>query len=161
MENQTGSASGSDGVGVQKGALGGGGITAGAVDIGTGSGPGAFLAPGQGASTAKTLTIQKTLTFKADGSYTWKVNTKKATADEVVASGVTIESGAQFDFNSIGNQKLTTGEVFTAINNTATAPISGIFSNLADGTVIDVGVNRFQVSYSGGDGNDLILKVVP
>ena len=91
----------------------------------------------------------------------WKVNTKKATADQVVANGVTIESGAQFDFNSIGSQKLTTGEVFTAINNTATTPISGTFSNLADGTVIDVGVNRFQVSYSGGDGNDLTLKVVP
>ena len=74
---------------------------------------------------------------------------------------MTIEAGAQFDLTTIGNQKLTPGKVFTAISNTAATPISGTFANLADGSTVTIGVNKLQVSYSGGDGNDLTLTVVP
>ena len=48
LENEAGSASGSGGVAVQEGTLGGGGITAGSVDIGSGDGLGVFLAPSRG-----------------------------------------------------------------------------------------------------------------
>jgi autotransporter-associated beta strand protein len=161
LQNTTGSASGSDGVTVEEGTLGGSGITAGAVQIGTGSGSGAFLAPGQAASNAETLNIQQSVTFKADGTYTWKFNTNKATADQVATRGVTIQAGAQFNFNAVGNKTLTTGTVFTAISNASAIPISGTFSNLADGSTVTVGVNKLQVNYSGGDGNDLTLTVVP
>jgi len=89
------------------------------------------------------------------------VNTKKAKADKVIASGVTIEAGAQFDFNAVGNKKLTIGKVFTAISDTAATPISGTFANLVDGSTVTVGVNKLQVTYTGGDGNDLTLTVVP
>ena len=34
-----------------------------------------------------TLTIQQGLTFNADGTYTYKLNTKKAKADQVIAQG--------------------------------------------------------------------------
>jgi hypothetical protein len=51
--------------------------------------------------------------------------------------------------------------VFTAISNTSTTPIAGTFGNLADGSTVTIGVNTFQASYSGGDGNDLTLTVVP
>ncbi len=47
------------------------------------------------------------------------------------------------------------------ISNTAATPISGTFANLADGSTLTAGHNKFQVSYSGGDGNDLTLTVVP
>jgi autotransporter-associated beta strand protein len=161
MENQTGSASGSDGVAVEEGTLGGGGITAGAVDIGTGGGPGAFLAPGQRAGAGETLTIEGALTFKADGTYTWRVNTKKATADQVIVNGVTIDNGSQFLFAAVGNSKLAAGTEFTAISDISADPISGTFSNLPDGGTITVGNNTFQVSYEGGDGNDLTLTVLP
>jgi hypothetical protein len=56
---------------------------------------------------------------------------------------------------------MTTGKVLTAISNTATSSINGTFANLADGSTVIVGVNKLQVSYSGGDGNDLTLTVVP
>jgi hypothetical protein len=46
------------------------------------------------------------------------------------------------------------------VNNTAGTPISGSFANLADGASVTVGPNNFQVSYEGGDGNDLTLTVV-
>jgi len=158
--NPSGSATGSSLVRVDTGSLGGEGIIAGPVTLGTGGGTGAFLVPGVGASTPTTLTMQSSLTFKADGTYTYKLNTKRANADQVIANGVTIEIGAQFDLTATGNQKLTVGTVFTAISNTAATPISGTFGNLPDHSAITAGRNTLEVSYEGGDGNDLTLTVV-
>lgn len=160
IENQTGSGSGPGSVTVQAGTLAGKGIIAGPTTIGTGGGPGAFLAPGAASKQPRTLTLQKAITFKGDATYTYKLNTKKAKADQVVANSVTIETGAQFDLNTVGSRKLTTGKVFTAINNTATTPISGTFANLPDDATVTVGRNAFQTDYQGGDGNDLTLTVV-
>jgi hypothetical protein len=53
------------------------------------------------------------------------------------------------------------GTEFTVISNTGSAPIAGTFSDLADGAIIAIGGNNLQASYSGGDGNDLTLTVVP
>ena len=50
--------------------------------------------------------------------------------------------------------------VLTIINNTATTPIAGTFTNLPEGAQV-FGRRAFQVSYKGGDGNDLTLTVVP
>ena len=47
------------------------------------------------------------------------------------------------------------------IANTSATPISGAFSNLPDGGILNVGGNNLQASYEGGDGNDLTLTVVP
>ena len=77
------------------------------------------------------------------------------------ANDVTIESGAQFTLESIANKKLTNGTVFTVIDNISFHPITGSFANLVDGSILTAGQNNFLVSYSGGDGNDLTLTVVP
>ena len=79
----------------------------------------------------------------------------------MIANGVTIDSGAQFNFVAFANKTLRVGKVFVVISNTAATPISGTFANLPDGSTFTAGANRFQVSYSGGDGNDLTLMVVP
>ena len=60
-----------------------------------------------------------------------------------------------------GTTTLTPGMVFTVINNTSANPIVGTFSNLPDGGIVTINGNNFQASYSGGDGNDLTLTVVP
>ena len=161
VKNTRGSGTGGGPVQVIGGTLGGRGTIAGAVTVGTDSGEDAFLAPGKSANHPTTLTIQDTLTFKADGTYTYKLNTKKAQADQVSANGVTIDSGALFTINAVGNNPLTPGTIFTAIDNTAASSIAGTFSNLADGSIFTVGNNTFQASYEGGDGNDLTLTVVP
>jgi len=160
VTNSTGSATGVGKVSVEGGILAGRGIIAGATTIGTGNGGGGSLQPGKGASNPTTLTFQNSLTFKSDGNYAWKLNANKAKADQVIANGAIIEAGALFNFNTVANQKLTAGNVFTVINNTAATAISGTFANLADGSVVTVGVNNLQVSYSGGDGNDLTLTVL-
>ena len=52
------------------------------------------------------------------------------------------------------------GTIFTAISNTSSTAISGTFSNLPDGAIVNVNGNNLQASYTG-DGNDLTLTVVP
>jgi autotransporter-associated beta strand protein len=159
--NMSGSATGNGSVNVNAGTLGGSGIIQGAVTIGTGNGAGAYLAPSAGSNQPARLTLKKTLTFKADGIYTYQLNTNNNRADLVSARGVTIESGAQFNLQPIGNRTLAIGRVFTLINNTSANPIIGTFSNLPDGSTITFGPNNYQVSYEGGTGNDLTLTVVP
>ncbi len=161
VNNGTGSGTGTGAVQVDNGTLGGKGIIAGAVTVGTGSGTGAFLAPGAGARKTNTLTIQSALTIKADGTYSYRVKTKRAEADQVIANGVTIESGAQFSFKQLANKQLTAGTVFSALDNTSANPIAGTFANLPDDSTFTDGNNTYQVDYQGGDGNDLTLTVVP
>jgi autotransporter-associated beta strand protein len=161
VSNTKGSGAGTGSVQVNSGILAGNGIISGAVTIGTGSGTKAKLQPGFESSTANTLTLQDSLTFRSEGDYSYKLYTNKAKADEVIANGVTIEKGAHFDFEVMGSTKLGSGTGFTAISNTAATPIGGNFENLRDGSLITSGPNSFQVSYTGGDGNDLTLTVVP
>ncbi len=161
VTNITGSATGTGAVAIDAGTLAGSGVIAGAVTIGTGSGSGATLAPANGKSDPATLTLQSSLTVATDGTYFAALNVSQSKADQVVGQGVTLASGAQFALQSIGNKKLPSGTVFTVISNTAGSEISGTFANLADGSTLTAGRNRLLVSYTGGDGNDLTLTVVP
>ncbi len=158
--NRSGSATGPGPVQVNAGLLAGRGTIGGSVTIGSGSGVGAFLAPGRGAGKLTSLTIHGSLIFKADATYSERLNLKKTKSDQVNANGVTIESGAQFDLQTVGRGQLRIGKVATALNNTAATPINGTFTNLPEGATLEAGGNTLQVSYHGGDGNDLTLIVV-
>ncbi len=160
VTNRSSSSAGSGAVQVNAGKLGGTGRIAGAVTIGDGHVPGAYLTPGVAASRPATLTIRNTVTFQADGTlhFGYKSN---GTGDRVVARGVTIQSGAELFFGPIDTGTITGGTVFMVINNTAATQINGTFSNLPDGGTTTVGSNTFQANYEGGDGNDLTLTVVP
>ena len=163
IENKTGSGTGSGVVTVNGGTLGGSGIISGAVTIGTGSGGGAFLAPAHGGKKQLTLTIQGSVTFNADATYTYTFKAKgnKSKSDKVIAKGVTINSGATINLSGTTQGQLTQGTALTLIKNTAATPISGAFSNLPDGGIVNVNGNNLQADYAGGDGNDLTLTVVP
>jgi autotransporter-associated beta strand protein len=161
VSNRSGSGTGTGIVNVNSGTLSGKGIIAGAVTIGTGSGSGAFLAPSFGSNNKQaTLTIQSPLTFNSDATYTctFRAKKNKAQSDEVIANGVTINSAS---INLVGTVqgRLRRGTVLTLISNTSANPISGAFSNLAEGAIVTVNGNNFQASYTGGDGNDLTLTV--
>ena len=161
VKNTSGSATGTKAVLVNAGALSGSGIIAGAVTLGAGGGTGAVLQPSKGESKPTTLTIQSALTFQSDSTYVWKLNTRKGRADQVIANGVTINSGASFNLRGQAHGTLTQGLVFTVIKNTGATPIAGTFNNLPDGAIVSVNGNNLQASYEGGDGNDLTLTVVP
>jgi autotransporter-associated beta strand protein len=160
VNNRTGSATGSGPVQVNAGGLGGRGTVAGAVIVGEGSGLRAALVPRRRGGKPDTLTIQSQLTFNSDGVYRCKLNTKSGTASKVVANGVIINA-AQFSLLDCCGLLLSPGTVLTVIDNTSANPISGTFSNLADGAVLTVNGNNFQADYEGGDGNDLTLTVIP
>jgi autotransporter-associated beta strand protein len=163
LTNTTGSATGTGAVQVSAGTFGGSGTIAGAVTIGTGSGTGAFLAPAYGGNKQLTLTIEGSLTFNADATYTYTFKAKgsRSRIDKVIANGVTINTGAQIALSGTAQGQLTQGLVLTLIKNTAATPISGTFSNLPDGGIVNVNGNNFQANYEGGAGNDLTLTVVP
>jgi autotransporter-associated beta strand protein len=163
VSNTNGSATGTGAVLVNVGTLGGKGIIAGPVTLGTGGGSGAFLAPAHGTNKQVTLTMQSALIFNSDSTYTYtfKAKSNKSKTDKVVANGVTINSGATFNLSGTAQGTLTQGTVLTAIKNTAATPIAGTFSNLPDGAIVIANGNNLQASYSGGDGNDLTLTVVP
>ena len=61
------------------------------------------------------------------------------------------KGGVRIHLKNSGSASLALGTILTVIENTSTSAISGSFANLADGSTIIVGVNKFQVSYSGAD----------
>ena len=159
--NSTGSATGSGPVQVTRGALGGNGSIAGDVTIGGGRGP-AVLTPAALPGNHPTLTIESSLTFQTGGSYlyTFEASRNNSRADEVIANGVTITGGATLNVLGIILGRLPVGTTFTVINNTAATPIAGTFVNLHDGSIVTIFGNHLQVSYEGGDGNDLTFTAV-
>ncbi|MEO5719251.1 MAG: hypothetical protein ABIR29_11875 [Chthoniobacterales bacterium] len=144
VANLGGSATGVGTVQVSAGTLGGTGIIAGPTIVGTGNGGSAFLAPALGIEQPLTLTLQSTLTFKADSTYTYAFRAKgnKAQTDKVIANGVTIESGASFNFTEQLRGHISQGLVFTVISNTSAAPIVGVFDDLPDGGILTVTGNN-------------------
>ena len=136
IRNSSGSGTGTGPVHVKKGSLGGTGIIAGAVTLGVGEGRGAVLAPGSRVSLG-TLTIQSTITFMADATYDFALNSSRGAADKVIASGVTINN-ATLSYVDNGNAALSPRTTFTVISNTAATPISGSFTNLPDGSTITI-----------------------
>src|SRR5262249_28341800 len=159
--NPTGSATGTGAVRVNSGTLSGTGKINGAVTVGTGTSSGAILLAGNSATSPGTLTVNNTLTFNSLSTYQCVLSRTKAKASKATALGVTITSNVPFTFVDTGTGTLATGTVFTVINNTSANPIFGTFINLSDGSVFTSNGNNFQVSYEGGDGNDLTLTVVP
>ncbi len=160
--NKNGSATGAGAVNVNAGTLGGRGIIAGPTMMGTGSGAGAFLAPAVGSTKQTTLTLQSALTLNADAtySYTFKAKQNKSRTDLVKANGITI-NGAVIDLVGQTQGSLNRGLTLTLLSNTSADQINGTFSNLPNGAIVNVNGNNLQASYTGGDGNDLALTVVP
>ncbi|HEX4665872.1 MAG TPA: autotransporter-associated beta strand repeat-containing protein [Chthoniobacterales bacterium] len=159
IDSSAGSGTGTGFVQVNRGTLGGNGMISGLVTIGGDQVNRAILAPG--VDEIGLLTIENPLTFASRATYQWEVDTVAMTADKVVAAGVTISDGAIFSVTAAGTAALPIGTVLIVIDNTAAPAISGVFSNLPDGSSMSVGNNTFQANYEGGDGNDLTLTIVP
>lgn len=51
------------------------------------------------------------------------------------------------------------GQSYTIIDNDGTDAVQGTFANLAEGATFTVGDYVFQISYKGGDGNDVVVSV--
>ncbi len=158
---RAGSATGNGPVQVNKGTLGGAGKIAGAVTVGNGIDAMAALSPGLIDANPAALSIQGTLTFRSLATYKVTLDSTTATADAIIANGITVGTGTIAFIQDIGADIIAVGTVFTIISNTSASPIVGTFGNLADNSSFTLNGNNFLVSYEGGDGNDLTLTVVP
>jgi autotransporter-associated beta strand protein len=147
VRNASGSATGTGPVQINNGLLGGSGIIAGTVTVGTGTGTGAILTPGNKTSLG-TLTIQSAVTFHADATYNCTLSSSRSVSNKLIANGVTIDGAAVFSARDRDATALLPGTSFTIIDNTSATPISGRFSNLPDGSSLTIGSNTYQASYS-------------
>jgi Putative Ig domain/RTX calcium-binding nonapeptide repeat (4 copies)/PKD domain len=48
-------------------------------------------------------------------------------------------------------------DTFTILDNDGVDAVTGTFSGLAEGGIVTLGGQRFQITYAGGDGNDVVL----
>lgn len=153
VNSQQGSATGTGKVTVIGGVLGGNGVIGGRVGVEDGG----SLSPGSNGIGA--LRLKHDLRFNVNATYACELNSTGGDADTVSARNVRIKSGASVSISDIDTSALPVGTMFTIIDNRGPNPISGTFSNLGEGTAVVVGANSYQVSYGGGDGNDLTLTV--
>ena len=99
-------------------------------------------------SVEKTFTTLSTVHFATAG-------TVPVVSNEFTASGT---PGITLDFAP------TSGQVLKLVQNTGFLPVSGFFTNLPEGSAITAMHGStpylFEISYSGGDGNDITLTAV-
>jgi len=50
-----------------------------------------------------------------------------------------------------------TGNAFTIINKTSGGPVTGTFAGLPEGATFSLGGRNYQITYVGGDGNDVVV----
>ena len=100
VTNRTGSATGTGRVTVNGGVLGGTGTISGAVTIGSATRFGT-ISPGLIGRAGK-LTISRPITFKQFGIYNADLDSTSVKADQIVARGVTIGSGATANIADLG-----------------------------------------------------------
>lgn len=159
VNNSSGSGTGTGAVVVNAGTLGGDALISGAATIGNGlGGSDSFISAG---NSVGTFTTSSALSLLSDATFVFELDSTAGTADQLVANGVSLDGSSLFSFTDLGAGTLALSTEFIIISNTSGGAIAGTFSNLADGSTFTSGANQFQVSYAGGDGNDLTLTVVP
>ncbi|MEM8672175.1 MAG: tandem-95 repeat protein [Planctomycetota bacterium] len=71
-----------------------------------------------------------------------------------------ISLGSTLNVTFLGGFAPAVGETFTIIENSGSNGIGGAFAGLPENGVFTVDSTKFQISYSGGTGNDVVLTVV-
>ena len=80
--------------------------------------------------------------------------------DQAAVTGTVDISGASLAVSTISGFHPNIGEIFTIIANDGADSITGQFAGLAQGATFVAAGSKFQINYSGGDGNDVALVAV-
>src|SRR5207244_1023323 len=78
-------------------------------------------------------------------------------ADRLAVTGTVDLTGATLTPTRVGTP-VTGGQTFVLISNDGTDPVVGTFIGLPEGTPVTVNGQPFRLSYTGGDGNDVVLS---
>ncbi len=112
--------------------------------------------PGTSASTGILSTDE--IAFQSNGSLSVQLNGTTAgaqhdrlnvTGSVALAGNLNVSLGTGYT-PAIGDQ-------FVILTNDSNDPISGTFNGLSEGGLFAVSGNYFQITYTGGDGNDVVL----
>lgn len=95
------------------------------------------------------LDANSTLSVTLNGTTAGTGYDQLTVAGQVALGGATLQTTV--GFNAANNDQ------FTIINNTGSAAVSGTFAGLPQGATVVVSDESFQISYTGGDGNDVVL----
>jgi autotransporter-associated beta strand protein len=133
------------------GTLGGNGTIGGAVTVAAGG----SLAPGLGGNTTAVLTEEGALTLSAGSNFNIDINgTAVGTGyDQLVSQNTVTLTGSNLTVH-VGTT-LSGGETFTILNKTSAGAITGTF--LQGTQVVADNGYIFTVTYTGGNGNDVVL----
>ncbi len=82
----------------------------------------------------------------------------KSAFDKVLSSGASL-AGAVLSLD-LSNVSLNPGDSITLIDNVSGSAISGTFAGMAQGALFTANGNTMQISYLGGDGNDVTVTKV-
>ncbi len=136
---------------VNSGATLGGTGTVGAASVAAGG----TLAPGNSPGILNTGDLE----FSSGATYSVELNgtTVGTQYDQASVTGTVILADATLAV-SLGYGPAVS-DSYTLINNDGNDAISGTFNGLAEGSTITIGAATLQVSYVGGDGNDVVLTV--
>lgn len=128
------------------GELGGGGTVAGFISNGGNMELGPFN-PG-------TLTVTGPVNLLAASTFDWIAADSTDTTGIATTGPVTI--AGSFAIANLGYTPAA-GTVFDVVHNTSLSPVSGTFSGMPEGQIITYQNGNWQLSYVGGDGNDVTL----
>ena len=110
------------------------------------------------------LNINNDLSFTSNGAYLCKIGGTSPGAnghDQLNVTGIVTLGNAVLAPVPWGGFRPAIGDVFEIIRNDGTDPVIGIFLNFPEGSIFAGPLNTaFQVSYQGGDGNDVTIRRV-
>jgi hypothetical protein len=124
--------------------------------------PGSTIAPG---NSPGTLTV--TDVFDLYGTYQAEIlnasNYDKVIAGEGATPGTTtvlLRNGSTLNVSLYAGWSVTSGDTFTIIDNRGDQPVSGVFDSLPEGQQFSINGITFNITYIGGDGNDVVLTAL-
>ena len=107
----------------------------------------AILAPQGVVSTTGALTLFSEATCL--------IRVTSSSADKISASALNLAGALLLDVGS----GLTAGANFVILDNTGTNPVAGTFVGLPEGAEFSVGGYVWHITYLGGDGNDVVIRI--
>jgi fibronectin-binding autotransporter adhesin len=136
------------------------GITSGAAGLGIlNIASGGRLAPGTSADATGTLLVNGILNIQTDGTYFVDAEGFNIGLFDQISVTGNVTLAGNLDVNLLGGYIPSLGDKFIIIANDSDDAVLGTFNGLPEGT--QVGSSVFNISYLGGDGNDVELIAVP
>ncbi len=142
---------------IQGGTLAGSGLVSGNVSVDGTLSPGTAVAAGL-------LNVAGNLTLKSDATLTAKLtgpNTTNPHAggdyDQVSVTGTVTLNSPVLDVIRLSGYVPAVGAAFTVLNNAGGSAVNGTFNGLVQGSTLVLDGVSMQITYVGGDGNDVQL----